>query len=62
MMVGNRVRIVQSSSSVEGVLKNLDAAGAIISIEIEGIMPELLWHRFIPMNRIVEIVDLGRAP
>ena len=64
-MIGNRVRVLTndgfpSSGAVEGILHKLDAAGAIVWNL--SAMPEQRANLFIPMLRIREIVDLGRAP
>lgn len=66
-MIGNRVRVITnandgfpSSGSIEGVLHKLDTAGAIVH-RCYG-MPEQQGNLFVPMWRIREIVDLGRAP
>lgn len=64
-MIGNRVRVITSdgypaSGAVEGNLNKLDAAGAIIWRT--NVMPEAQGNIFVPMHRIREIVDLGRAP
>jgi hypothetical protein len=63
-MIGNRVRAIVTgdvrSLSVEGELRKLDAAGA--TIYRHGGMPETCGLVFIPMQRIIEIVDLGRMP
>jgi hypothetical protein len=45
---------------VQGVLHKCDAAGVIVYMT-EG-LPEMQGNLFIPMARIIEIVDLGRAP
>jgi hypothetical protein len=63
-MIGNLVRIITSdgypsSGSVEGTLHKLDVTGAIIWRR--GTMPEQQGNIFVPMHRIREIVDLGRA-
>lgn len=63
-MIGNRVRILTndgfpSSGAVEGILHKLDASGAIIYRQ--DVMPEAQGNLFVPMHRIREIVDLGRA-
>lgn len=65
-MIGNRVRVITASpegrnGSTEGTLHRLDPAGAII-YRTSNVMPEAQGNVFIPMGRIVEIVDLGRAP
>jgi len=64
-MIGNRVRVITndgypSSGAVEGSLHKLDTAGAVIWRT--NVMPEAQGNLFIPMGRIREIVDLGRAP
>ncbi len=64
-MIGNRVRVITNdgfpaSGAVEGNLKRVDAAGAVVW-RTDG-MPEAQGNLFIPMHRIREIVDLGRAP
>jgi hypothetical protein len=64
-MIGNRVRVITndgfpSSGAVEGNLHKLDAAGAVVWRT--NVMPEAQGNLFIPMCRIREIVDLGRAP
>jgi len=64
-MIGNRVRVITndgfpSSGAVEGNLHKLDTAGAVIWRT--NVMPEAQGNLFIPMFRIREIVDLGRAP
>jgi hypothetical protein len=63
-MVGNRVRVVTSAispatGSVTGVLKRLDAAG--VTLWRDDILPEQQHNVFIPMHRVENIVDLGRA-
>jgi hypothetical protein len=62
-MIGTRVRVLTndgwpSSGAVEGVLHKLDAAGA--TVYRTDVMPESQGNLFIPMQRIREIVDLGR--
>lgn len=62
-MIGNRVRVITEGdrrSAVEGTLQRLDAAGATVW-RTDG-MPEAQGAVFIPMRRVVEIVDLGREP
>lgn len=64
-MIGNRVRVITndgfpSSGSVEGTLHKLDAAGAIVFRQ--DVMLEDQGNLFIPLQRIREIVDLGRMP
>lgn len=64
-MIGNRVRIITSdgfpvSGAIEGELRKLDSAGAIIYRT--DTMPEAQGNLFVPMGRIREIVDLGRRP
>lgn len=51
----------QRHGSVEGTLHRLDPAGAIV-YRTSDVMPEAQGNVFIPMGRILEIVDLGRAP
>lgn len=62
-MIGNRVHILTNDGSsprtVEGNLRKLDTAGAVIWRT--DVMPEAQGNVFIPMHRISEIVDLGRA-
>lgn len=65
-MIGNRVRVITndgfpSSGAVEGELRKLDVAGAVVW-RTSNVMPEAQGNLFIPMNRIREIVDLGRSP
>jgi hypothetical protein len=61
-MVGHRVRIylLDKPDQVTGVLHKLNEAGAYIYREHS--LPEGQGMVFIPMGRIREIVDLGRAP
>lgn len=64
-MIGNRVRVLTndgfpSSGAVEGILHKLDSAGAVV-YRTSG-APEAQGNLFIPMYRVREIVDLGRAP
>lgn len=64
-MVGHRVLIVTndgfpSSGHYDGVLHRLDASGAVIWPYHQ--MPEQAANVFIPMRRIKEIRDQGRAP
>jgi len=64
-MIGNHVRVLTndgfpSSGAVEGNLHKLDVAGA--TVWRTNVMPEAQGNVFIPMHRIKEIVDLGRAP
>lgn len=61
-MIGNRVRLllVDEPREVTGVLHRLDA-GAGATIWREHSLPEGQGIVFIPMHRIYEIVDLGRA-
>ena len=64
-MIGHRVRVITNdgspaSGAIEGNLNKLDAAGAIIWRT--NVMPEAQGNVFVPMHRIREIVDLGRAP
>lgn len=61
-MIGNRVRLITNdgspaSGAVTGILHKLDEAGAIIWREADHSATV-----FIPMLRIREIIDLGRAP
>lgn len=60
-MIGHRVRIVYADAqySTTGTLHKLDAAGALIWRE--GTLPEQQGTIFVPMHRIKEILDLGRA-
>ena len=65
-MIGNRVRVITLGDggrrgSTEGTLHRLDPAGATV-YRTSNVMPEAQGNVFIPMGRIVEIVDLGRAP
>lgn len=65
-MIGNRVRIIivresDRQGATEGTLHRLDAAGATV-YRTSNVMPEAQGTVFIPMGRIIEIVDLGRAP
>lgn len=74
-MIGNRVRVILESgsrdsgvrvpfasdvqqTSIEGILHKLDSAGATI-FATHG-PKEGQTNHFIPMWRIVEVVDLGR--
>ena len=58
-MIGNRVRVERDNAdSVEGVLIRTDATGVII-YKCYGLDDQRI---FIPLTRIIEIVDLGRAP
>lgn len=68
-MIGNRVRIICEPESfcnnrqgelITGTLHKLDPAGA--TIWREHPLPEGHGNSFIPMHRIHEIIDLGRAP
>ena len=64
-MIGNRVKVIfvpthNDAHSIVGTLHKLDGAGAIIWRE--NTLPEGQGNVFIPMHRIHEIVDLGRAP
>jgi hypothetical protein len=60
-MQGNRVRmILLDGNSVTGILHKLDVAGAVVYRD-QGI-PEAHGTVFLPMHRIQELVDLGRAP
>lgn len=60
-MVGNRVRVVLiDCNTVTGTLHRLETAGVIIWRDSS--LPEGQGNSFIPMHRIREIVDLGRAP
>jgi hypothetical protein len=60
-MIGNHVRVIRENETpVQGVLHKCDAAGVIVYMT-EG-LPEMQGNLFIPMARIIEIVDLGRAP
>jgi hypothetical protein len=61
-MIGNRVRVIREApeGSVDGILHKLDPAG--VRLYRESSLPEGRGMVFIPMQRIVEIVDLGRAP
>lgn len=67
-MIGNRVRVFLDSSetgsarqtTVTGILHKIDDAGALIWRESS--IPEGCGTSFIPMHRIYEIIDLGRAP
>lgn len=61
----NRVRVITNdgsppSGAVEGNLRKLDGAGAVVWRT--NVMPEAEGNVFIPMRRIIEIIDLGRAP
>ncbi|MGD9883385.1 MAG: hypothetical protein AB7F22_28925 [Reyranella sp.] len=66
-MIGHRVRLIlwdeiDGSSAkrlITGTLHRLDQAGAVIWRENH--LPEGQGNTFIPMHRIHEIVDLGRA-
>lgn len=65
-MIGNRVRVITQSAEgrngyTEGTLHRLDVAGATV-YRTSNVMPEAQGNVFIPMGRIIEIVDLGRAP
>lgn len=66
-MIGNRVRVILESgsrdsgfqqTSIEGILHKLDSAGATIFVTHGP--KEGQTNHFIPMWRIVEVVDLGR--
>jgi hypothetical protein len=63
-VIGNRVEIVvyesEEATLITGTLHQLDSLGAVIWRE--NAMPEQQCNVFIPMHRIHEIVDLGRAP
>lgn len=68
-MIGHRVRIILVPvdldhparwNEITGTLHKLDQAGAIIWREHS--LPEGQGNAFIPIHRIVEIIDLGRAP
>lgn len=64
-MIGNRVRLVLTTTpettpiSITGVLHKLDGAGA--TVYREGTLPEQQGLVFLPLHRILEIIDLGRA-
>lgn len=65
-MIGHRVRIITVCESghqgaTEGTLHRINACGATV-YRTSNVMPEAEGNVFIPMGRIVEIVDLGRAP
>lgn len=65
-MIGNRVRLIMVNqdgpfTEITGTLHEL-AAGTGATIWRENTMPEGQGIVFIPMHRIYEIVDLGRAP
>jgi hypothetical protein len=60
-MIGNRVRVILVSSVVTGILHKLDQTGAMVYREHE-LLPEARGLVFLPMHRIIEIIDLGRAP
>ena len=58
-MIGNRVRVVrESADNIEGVLLKCDDTGVIVH-KCYGFDDERV---FVPMVRITEIIDLGRAP
>lgn len=64
-MIGNRVRLIMVNESgpfteITGVLHEL-AAGKGATVRRENVMPEGESKVFVPMHRIYEIVDLGRA-
>jgi hypothetical protein len=65
-MIGNRVRLILTSAvgvrmtDIVGTLHKLDTTGAVVWRE--NVTPEAQGNVFIPMHRIHEIVDLGRAP
>lgn len=60
-MIGNRVRVILTDGmQVVGTLHKLDQAGAIVWREHS--LPEGQGNSFIPMHRVFEIIDLGRAP
>lgn len=64
-MIGNRVKIITApvgegpQGMVTGTLKRLDVYGAVIWRESS--LPEQECDVFMPMRRIIEIIDLGRA-
>lgn len=62
-MIGNQVRVITndgypSSGAINGELRKLDAAGATI-YRNQGLDNG---NVFIPMQRIREILDMGRRP
>lgn len=62
-MIGHRVKIILDGTpqiQVVGVLHALDGTGARLFRENQ--MPEQRGISFYPMHRIIEILDLGRAP
>jgi hypothetical protein len=67
-MIGNRVRLFldsgvsgsQRQTMVTGLLHRLDQSGALVWRECS--IPEGEGATFIPMHRIYQIIDLGRAP
>lgn len=60
-MIGNRVRVIlDGGREITGTLHRLDAPGA--TVWREHPLPEGQGTVFVPMHRIHEIIDLGRAP
>lgn len=64
-MIGNRVKIYKAANepdlkevTITGTLENLDATGAMIMPDSANYQNRI----FIPMHKLLEIVDLGRAP
>jgi hypothetical protein len=62
-MIGNRVKVVLGPGMliVIGVLHKIDEAGVVVYVS-EGPVNEARGTRFFPMHRVLEVVDLGRAP
>ena len=64
-MIGRRVLVVTNDGSpasghYDGVLQKQDATGVVVSPY--GSLPEQARNVFVPMHRIKEILDKGRAP
>ena len=61
-MIGNRVivRVEGRAATIDGVLHRLDQTG--VTIQPYGGMPEQSRPIFIPMARVIEVIDMGRAP
>lgn len=64
-MIGNRARVITVGDEpahqfgcVEGVLKKIDPAGVYLWRQSPAPPADV----FIPMIRVIEVVDLGRAP
>lgn len=58
-MIGNRVKVIrENANDFEGVLLKSDRNGIIVH-DNRGLND---FRVFIPLNRIIEIRDLGRVP